>query len=447
MTASHRELDLESLEQLTRGTHAMGESIVADCPRVNGSVVLATCNRFEVYLDVDLDVVMPEDASRGVADLVAYITRAVEVDASAAARAFTIRVGNEVVDHLFAVVAGLDSLVIGEREIAGQVRRALREAQEKRTTTGVLERLFQHALRTSKYVASRTQLGADGRSVVSVGLTLAEQWLAAWGTTSALVVGTGAYAGATVAALRARGVRDISVYSGSGRAETFAQSHRLTPVVDLESAVADADIVLCCSGTGGGREVVLGDESGSVSAPVPVRSSVSFVLDSAAVVAARRVREQQAESVQEAVLPQVIVDLALHRDTDPRIADIDSVRLVDLSTIRAHVPVADTQAVAHAVELLGQSVELWGLRELVRSADQFIAPLAVELEEHKVALAQTLRIEGVPEKQIWPRVVRELSAPFHSRVAQFRDLVRNGVSVEEAAIAVGFANVLELAGR
>jgi hypothetical protein len=71
----------------------------------------------------------------------------------------------------------------------------------------------------------------------------------------------------------------------------------------------------------------------------------------------------------------------------------------------------------------------------------------VELEEHKAALAQTLRIEGVPEKQVWPRVVRELSAPFHSRVAQFRDLVRNGVSVEEAAMAVGFANVLELAGR
>ena len=102
--------------------------------------------------------------------------------------------------------AGLDSAVIGEREIAGQVRRALNEAQAAGTATGSLVRLFQAASRTAKDVGSRTSLGSRGLSVVSVALDLATDLSrdADWTTKNIVIFGTGAYAGATMALLRER---------------------------------------------------------------------------------------------------------------------------------------------------------------------------------------------------------------------------------------------------
>ncbi len=105
-----------------------------------------------------------------------------------------VRAGAPVAAHLFAVAAGLDSMVVGEAEIAGQVSRSLRRAQQQATVSPVLNQLFQRASRTAKLVQSRTRLGAAGRSVASVALDVVEADDGALAGRSALIVGTGSYA-------------------------------------------------------------------------------------------------------------------------------------------------------------------------------------------------------------------------------------------------------------
>ena len=136
--------------------------------------------------------------------------------------------GTAAVEHLFAVAAGLDSVVVGEREVAGQVRRALSDAQAAGTTSGRLGRLFQAASRTAKDVGAQTALSSASRSIASVALDLAAAGGPRDGTkqagiagASAVLFGTGAYAGCVAELLRNRKCSDISVFSHSGRAEAF----------------------------------------------------------------------------------------------------------------------------------------------------------------------------------------------------------------------------------
>src|SRR5690606_21957402 len=220
--------------------------------------------------------------------------------------------GPDVPRHLFAVASGLDSMVVGEREVAGQVRRALRAARADGTTSSALERLFQAASGTARAVGSRTGLAGRGRSVVGVALDLAgaelEPGLA---HSRALLVGTGSYAGAAVSALRSRGVTSIAVYSPSGRAEGFAAARGLTPSPGdgLVRAMAEAEVVVCCSGTRGPA------------------------IDAAMV---REARHETAPSGR--ARPLVLVDLALRHDVAPDVADVPGVRLIDLAVVQQHAP-------------------------------------------------------------------------------------------------------------
>ena len=106
--------------------------------------------------------------------------------------------------HLLSVATGLESMVIGEREISGQVRRAHAEARAAAHLSPQLDRLFQSALRTSRVVASSTGLGTSGRSVVSVALDLADATVT-WYGARVVVIGTGALADAAIGAMQGRG--------------------------------------------------------------------------------------------------------------------------------------------------------------------------------------------------------------------------------------------------
>src|SRR5690606_2106751 len=250
LTASHHELDLDALERLSAGAHSIGGSAVAACDVITGAVVLATCNRFELYLDVDapLDGTGVQHATEHVARMVADAS-GVAVDEALAS--FRTRAGTEVAEHLFAVASGLDSMVVGEREIAGQVQRALETAHADGVTSSTLELPFPTASRTAKQVSAQTTLGGAGRSVVALGLDLAGAELPPWHQVRAVLIGTGSYAGASLAALRALGCDDARVYSQSGRAEEFAAARGVEAVTDLVAALEDADLVVSCSGARG----------------------------------------------------------------------------------------------------------------------------------------------------------------------------------------------------
>jgi glutamyl-tRNA reductase len=424
MTASHHELDMSTLELLSTGAGSVGRAAVATCEAITGAVVVSTCNRFEVYLDVEspVDGWGVQHASREVARLVAAASGVTE---DVAVRAFSTRTGPDVAAHLFEVAAGLDSMVVGEREIAGQVKRALEEAREGGVTSSTLELLFQTASRTSKKISNETTLGGNGRSVVSLGLDLASAELPPWRQVRAVLIGTGSYAGASLAALRARGCDDVRVYSGSGRAEQFAADRGVVAVTDLVEALEDADLVVSCSGARGralaggavaGAALVRAAAGAAGAAGVPTVTGVGaegdvlvaegdgnladgdgtladgdgtpadgdffvgggdalgHVLDAAAVVRARS-RAAEAAGDEAPHRPMVVLDLALHRDVDPRVADLDGVLLYDLASLKAHSPALGSLVVGQARTIVDRATQDFEETRLGRAADTAVVAL------------------------------------------------------------------------
>lgn len=323
----HAEHGLGAVESATEAVPGLGQRVVAASDAVRGAVVLATCNRVEVYVDADA-------STRHVAEV---------IRGELGATPMTIRENGEALQHLFDVGAGLDSMVVGEREIAGQLRRALRHAREEGLATGLLTETIEQALRTSRKVSHLTRLAATGRSVVSVGLDLLRR---DWSRTRVLLVGTGAYAGAVVADLGRRGATDVAVWSASGRAGAFVETHPGTVEAgpDLLDAVADADVVVTCRGLG---------------APILSRDDV-------AAVQARRAGGELA-----------LVDLAIARDIDPAVAGLPGVVLLDLPTIQRHVPDASHRELGHARSLVDA-----GVRDLLgRLKGREMDPVVVALRD------------------------------------------------------------------
>ncbi len=245
---------------------------------VTGTVVLSTCNRVEILLDTEGEV--PNACLRSALN-----------ESFDTPPAWDLFLGEAALGHVFRVASGLDSMVVGEREIAGQLRRALSEAQDEGRTSLPLKIAVDEALKTSRRVARETKLEGAGRSVVSAGLQLVDH--PDWPSAKALIIGTGSYAGAVVAALRTRGVTDIAVHSASGRGADFAASHTTRYVESVAEGLAGADLVVTCRGLG------------------------SHVVTPADV-----------------LRPATYLDLSLKRDVDPEIARIPGIRVVDLATIQ-----------------------------------------------------------------------------------------------------------------
>ncbi len=381
LTASHHDVDLDLLERLTAAGSA-GAAVAADAS-VTGCVVLATCNRFEVYLDSRDPDVAYKAAAHAVAD-------AAGLDPVAAARVLRPVVGErDVAEHLFAVASGLESMVVGEREITGQVRRALDAARGAGTTTPSLERLFQTASRASRVVVARTGLGRGGRSLVSVALGLAAQEAPLVGA-RVLLIGTGSYARTAVAALRSHHVGRIAVHSVSGRAGLLAEDLDLDVAGGLADELAAADVVVGCSGASG------------------------------PVVGVEEVRAAMAVSGG----PGVLVDLALRRDIDPAVAGL-GIPLIDLATVRRHVEPPEV-AQARAV--------------VAEQADEFAAALA-ETELVPVVVALRGRVHEILEDELRrlpadhgpeaEAALRRFAARLlHTPVARARDHARAGRSAE-----------------
>ncbi|UCN14909.1 glutamyl-tRNA reductase [Cellulomonas iranensis] len=384
LVASHHDLDLAVLERLQSDVQAVGREVVAATPAVTGAVVLATCNRFELYLDVD-DTAHTPRARRAVAKAVAARSGYAP---DAVVEHLRPLVGGDASEHLFAVASGLESMVVGEREIAGQVRRALTTARRDGTTTSTLEALFQAASRASRAVEAATGLGSTGRSVVGVALDLAARTLPRGGATGAAVpavdgsgapetaaeapdgadwqavrcvlIGTGSYAGASLAALKARGVRDVRVFSPSGRAGQFAAQRGVTALpagADLLAEVAQADLVVACSGAAG---AVLGVE---------------------ALAAARRTAQR----------PLTVVDLALRHDVDPDVRTLPGVALVSLQSVAEHAP-AEHAALQHARDVVERAADDFEADRRVREWDP-----AVVAERTRVLGGLEAALDALPD--------------------------------------------------
>jgi glutamyl-tRNA reductase len=339
---------------LERRAAAVREALSAEESPLDGFVVVATCNRFEVYGD-----------SERFHDSAVFITetidRIVTQDETSTNDVFEVLHGTELVRHAFGVTAGLESLVVGETEIAGQVKRALHSAQESGTATTELHSLFQSASSIAKQLLTSNELGVAGRSIASVALNHANALLANRETRTAIVIGTGAFARVGIAELRRMGFEVHGVFSPSNRANSFAERHELVALdrPALVQSLHHVDLVFSASG----HEQV--------------------VLDTASV----RDAAQQRSSKR----PLILVDLALARDIDTHVTSIEGVHLVDLDLLQQIVPSTISEKVLAAEQFVTESVSKFEASRRGRNSGSTVTALRTVVADQVATEVETVR--------------------------------------------------------
>jgi glutamyl-tRNA reductase len=324
---SHRSAPVSVLEQLSIDESDQIKIVdsVLQSPLVSEAMVLSTCNRVEVYAVVEafhgglsvIGQVLAEYSGLPMGDLTKHAY---------------VRYSEAAVEHLFAVASGLDSAVVGEQQVLGQVRRAYASAEANSAVGRVLHELAQRALSVGKRVHSETAIDAAGASVVSVALDIAEHKLGTLAGKTAVVVGAGAMGALAAAHLTRAGIGRVHVLNRSlaratrlaDRIETSGIPAEALTLDRLADALADADVVVSCTGA--------------------VSPVVSLADVHHALVNARR---------DEAAKPLVICDLGMPRDVDPAVAGLPGVLVVDVDRVQhepsAHAAAADVAAARHIV--------------------------------------------------------------------------------------------------
>lgn len=411
LTASHKNAGFDMLERLSATAGGAGPRLLAGHDAVQGAVVVSTCNRFEAYLDLGTpDGESPVDAVHGAIRSVGEVAG---LEPDELRSTFDFSHGNAVAAHLFAVASGLESVVVGEGEIAGQVRRSLERARAEGTTSPELERLFQRASQTSRSVKNRTGLGSEGRSLVRLALDLAESRITDWAGTRVLLVGTGRYAGASLAALRDRGATDIAVYSPSGRGSKFAASHDLPAIDrgDYARAAAEADVIVTCTLAEHfvvDRSVLAGGREQLALETAPVRTLAGGIVPDSA--AERR---------------QLVIDLGLPRNVDPDVTEVTGVELLDLETIKIHAPMEEFAATDAARDLVRRAARDFG--EAGEELD--LAPTVVALRKHvyDVLDAEIERARGRGDDGTTEAALRHMAGVLlHTPMVRSREFARAG---------------------
>ena len=298
---SHRTAPVSVLERLALDREGVGKLVhdVAGSEHVTEATVIATCNRVEIYAEVDRFHGSVEAVSRMLCDLADE--RPEEVVPH-----LYVHYDDGAVSHLFQVAAGLDSMVVGEGQILGQTREALRIGQEGGTIGPALNTLFQQALRVGKRVHAETDIDRAAPSLVSVALDRAIGHVGPLDGKRVLVVGAGAMAGLAVATVTRAGAADVVVASRThARAARLAEQYagRAVPLGEVGPELAAADVLVSCTGATG------------------------VVLPLATVAAARA----------DASGPLAVVDLALPHDVDPTVAELPGVELIDLTRLAAEL--------------------------------------------------------------------------------------------------------------
>ncbi|WP_194948766.1 glutamyl-tRNA reductase [Actinomyces trachealis] len=427
-SADHRTHGLDVVARLGAVTARLGPELCAAIDGVRGAIVLATCNRLALLLDADAaaSATLPQELTTFLELRAPHAQgngdgagRAGVQETTTAPPRMVLShwSGQEAITELFATAAGLESMVVGEREIAGQLRRAHLVATREGTATGALTRAVEHASAASRRVTTHTTLAGTGRSVVAVGLDLASAQLPPLEHCRILLVGTGAYAGATVTTLRERGARDVEVYSRSDRAQAFADGHGLRALraETLPEALTRADLVITCRGLGT-----------PIIKPELVASAARLRHPTEPALLNRH--EERHSLAEPAERPLVILDLALRRDVDARVAELPGVDLIDLAAVQRAVPAAAAEQVRAARALIAQEVAAYTRAQGGRRMD----PVICGLRRHVAAVVEdeVARLrprDGVVDAQDAARALHHLAARLlHHPTVAARDAGRDG---------------------
>jgi len=295
---NHRTAPVEVREKLAFGKAGLSTAALEmrQLPMVNGLVALSTCNRTEIYAAVT-------HLDEGLAALKRYLCERAKLDEQEAFRYFQSWTCYEVINHLFRVAAGLDSMVLGETEILGQVRDAYETACRLKTGNGVINTLFQEAIKVGKRVRTLTGIDQHPVSVSYTAVELVRQTLGHLQGCTVLIIGAGEMGELTLKHLVARGVSTVLVSNRSfERAETLAREYGGEAIRydELFDHLARADIVISCT------------------------SATHFVVN------ADKVRQAVGERNGR---PLFFIDIAVPRDVEPAVAQIPGVYLYDIDDL------------------------------------------------------------------------------------------------------------------
>jgi glutamyl-tRNA reductase len=306
---SHRSAPIALLERLAvdpDGAAKLVEDVLA-YPHVSEAAVVATCNRLEIYAAVDRFHGSVEDISQRLLEPAGESVETLIPN-------LYVHYDDGAVSHLFRVAAGLDSMAVGEAQILGQTRDALRLGQEQGSVGPVLNTLFQQALRVGKRAHAETGIDRAAPTLVSAALDRAAGDLVG---RRVAVVGAGAMSALSVATVVRRGATEVVVINRTPeRAERLATEHgvRWAPLTAVATEVAGADVVVACAGASG----VLVTRDAVAAAPGPI----------------------------------ALVDLALPHDIDPSVTDLPGVTLVTLADLVDELRASDAGAEVEAVRTI-----------------------------------------------------------------------------------------------
>ena len=373
---SHRSAPVSVLEQLSTDDADQAKLVqeLLQSPLVTEAMMLSTCNRVEVYAVVEafhgglsaIGQVLADHSGLSMGDLTKHAY---------------VRYSEAAVEHLFAVASGLDSAVVGEQQILGQVRRAYATAECNRTVGRALHDLSQRALAVGKRVHAETSIDAAGASVVSVALHVAAERLyrpemgpsyTALEGRTATVIGAGSMGALTAAHLVRAGIGRVNVVNRSlPRAQRLAGNiaeqgvgAQAMTLDDLAIAVAGSDLVVSCTGA--------------------VRPVLTLADVHHALAAVRR--DEDAE-------PLVLCDLGMPRDIDPAVAGLPGVSVVDMERVQrepsARAAAADAEAARRIV-----AAEVAAYLASQRVAEVTPTVTALRQRAAEVVQAELLRLDN-----------------------------------------------------
>lgn len=340
---NHRTVPLELLERMSVDPARLPKALhdLLGRPNVSEAVVLSTCNRTEAY-------VVAERFHGAYHDVRQFLSELSFLPPEQFADHLYVHYDEDCVRHLFGVTAGLDSAVVGEAEILGQVRDAWERAREEDAAGSSLNLLFRQALEVGKRARTETAIARSVASVSTAAVAMAAERLGTLDGRSILVLGAGEMGEGMVRALVSSGVADVRIANRTWeRAEDLASrvGGRAVRLAELNRSLAEVDLLL--TGTGASSLML---EHGDLARTMERRSG----------------------------RPLLVVDVAVPRDVDPAAADVPGVTLLDMDDLRAFAEqgLAARQAeVGRVRELVAEEVD----RHLALASAREVAPLVAAL--------------------------------------------------------------------
>lgn len=353
---SHKSAPIDMLERVSLDTDAAVKLAhhVLETSFVSEAVVISTCNRVEIYIEADRFHGSVDEVS-------ALLAEHAGLDRDELVRHVYVHYDEAVVAHLFAVASGLDSMILGESQILGQVRDSLQDAQAESTVGSVLNLLFQQALRIGKRGHAETGIDRLGPSIVTASLDAAGDVITG-DKTRFLVAGAGTMSSLAVKTLIDRGVAPNRIMVAN---RTFQRAYELVATFGVSAVrwqamdieLGAADVLITCTGASG------------------------IVFTRERIEAARGEREM------------VLIDLALPRDIDSAAGDVEGVTLIDLEVLSNR---AENAALAQDIESV-RAIVADEVRAFLAARDASnVTPTVVALRTMATAIvaAEIARLEA-----------------------------------------------------